>query len=252
MHARQTSASIISSVVGCDRFQFMKPRQERRKYTRVALKGTTILRSGSYLLRGRIANLCQDGVLAITRTTAPERLLGKHVEIMMRLDAGDSTWLECKGRLVRIGATAMALTLDNTPPGFARLLDEMHAASDRNDHQISVVLVDEDIERRKGMAQAFRAANCQVIDAATPLEAIVRLGEADFEPHLIAVADSLSTSVSEELRQFVQNEHPRTMLVAIGLSPDAPHGTLHWLSSSDLADDLDDRVRAVLTQLARG
>ncbi len=229
----------------------MKSRIERRTASRVTLKGTTIIRSGNYLLRGRISNLSRGGVCAITRTTAPERLLRTQVEIMMRLDASDSAWLECKGRLVRIGATTMAMTLEATPPGFFRMLDEMHAASDRNDHQISVVLVDEDLERRKGMVLAFRAANCQVIDAATPLEAIVRLGEADFEPHLIAVADSLPTSVSEELRRFVENEHPRTMLVAIGLAPDAPHGTLHWLSSSDLADDLDDRVRAVLTQLAR-
>jgi hypothetical protein len=232
----------------------MNPRpfiHDRRTFTRVALKGTTILRSGSFLLRGRIANLSRSGVCTNTRTTAPERLLGAQVEIMIRLDAGDSAWLECKGRVVRIGATSMAMVLEHTPSGFDRLIDEMHAVADRNDHMISVVLVDEDIERRRSMAQAFRDSGCLVIEAATPLEAIVRLGEADFEPHLIAVADSLASSVSEELRRFVQNEHPRTMLVAIGRGPDAPHGTLHWLSSSDLANDLDDRVRAVLSQLAR-
>ena len=232
----------------------MKPRpfiHDRRAVARVALKGTTILRSGSFLLRGRIANLSRSGVCTNTRTTAPERLLGAQVEIMIRLDAGDSSWLACKGRLVRIGATSMAVTLEHTPSGFDRLLDEMHAVADRNDHMISVVLVDEVVERRRSMAQAFRDSGCLVIEAATPLEAIVRLGEADFEPHLIAVADSLATSISEELRRFVENEHPRTMLVAIGRGEDAPHGTLHWLSSSDLANDLDDRVRAVLSRLAR-
>lgn len=222
---------------------------ERRRHIRLSPKGTVIVQAGSYLLRGRVCNLSLCGLLSTSRTTAPERLLGSVVEIGLRLDGGSSRWLECKGRLLRIGANSLALSLDVVPASFSRIVDELQAASDRNDRVLSVVLVEANAERRSEIAHAFRAGGCSVIDVSTPLEAIVRLGEADFEPDLIAVADSLPATISDELRGFVDREHPDAMLVAIGDAAADPGNNEHWLSS--LPDHLHDRVRGVLAVLAR-
>ena len=96
------------------------------------------------------------------------------------------------------------------------------------------------------MADAFRSAGCTVSETSTPLEAIVRLGELDFEPDLIAIADSMPGAIADDLRRFVIRDHPRVKLVTIGaeLLHDATNG--HWLSSAHPTADLVNRVRAVL------
>ena len=116
---------------------------------------------------------------------------------------------------------------------------------------MSVVLIDGHTERRWAIAEGFRATGCAVIEASTPLEAIVRLGESSFEPDVIAVADSYPTSEAEEMRVFVERDHPNVKLVTIGDALIEPDGIAHWLSSADPGSDLPDRVREVLVRAAR-
>jgi CheY-like chemotaxis protein len=222
-------------------------RQERRRYLRMCPKGTVIVRTSTYIIRGRISNLSAGGLSAITRTTPPERLLRSQAEIDLRLDGRDASWLHLQGQILRIGATSIALRFDVVPPSFARIMDETVSASHHHDRLLSVVLVDARPERRSAMTEAFRTAGCTVVDVSTPLEAIVRLGELHFEPHLVAIADSLPATTSEELRRFVDAEHPRTKLVAIGSATSAPAGLALWLSAANPADDLAARIRTVLT-----
>jgi CheY-like chemotaxis protein len=224
---------------------------ERRRDARIRPKGTVILRTGTYTVRGRVSNLSLGGVSTATRTTAPERLLGNTAEVDLRLDGQGATWLRLQGQIVRIGGQSIALRLDVVPPSFARMIDEAVSASHHNDRLLSVLLVDALPVRRGAMSEAFRAAGCIVIDVSTPLEAIVRLGESDFEPNLVAIADSWPMTISDELRRFVNVEHPRARLVTIGDTIDAPGGLGEWLSAANPADDLASRIRTVLTTLYR-
>lgn len=226
-------------------------RQERRRDLRVSPKGTVIVRADTYIIRGRIANLSRNGLSTITRATAPERLLGSKVELSLRLDARDSSWIELRGRILRIGAGSIAILLVVAPPSFTRIIDETISASHHRDRVLSIVLVDARPRRRNTMSEGFRAAGCAVIDVSTPLEAIVRLGESHFEPDLIAIADSLPTTISDELRRFVDVEHPRAKLVTIGDATSAPAGLAHWLSAADPSGDLEARIRKILVTFDR-
>jgi CheY-like chemotaxis protein len=225
--------------------------QERRRDPRIHPKGTVILRTGTYIVRGRISNLSRSGVATATRSTAPERFLGGKADVDLRLDGQGATWLRLQGQIVRIGSNSIALRLDVVPPSFTRIVDQAVAASHHNDRLLSVLLVDASPLRRSAMREAFRAAGCIVIDVSTPLEAIVRLGESDFEPNLVAIADSLPRTISDELRRFVDVEHPRARLIKIGDPSDAPSGLGRWLSAANPADDLAVRIRTVLTTLDR-
>jgi hypothetical protein len=98
------------------------------------------------------------------------------------------------------------------------------------------------------MTAGFRATGCGVIEAATPLEAIVRLGESSFEPDVIAIADSHPAAAADEMRDFVERNHPNAKLVTIGDALLQPDGIVHWLSSADPASDLPDRIREVLVR----
>src|SRR6185295_8297649 len=117
-------------------------RRERRRDVRVAPKGTVIVRADTYIIRGRIANLSRGGLATITRTTAPERLLGSAVELSLRLDGRDSSWIELGGRMLRIGANSIAILLVAAPPSFTRIIGEMISASHHRDRVLSIVLVD--------------------------------------------------------------------------------------------------------------
>jgi hypothetical protein len=226
-------------------------RPERRREPRICPKGTVLVRADTYLIRGRIANLSRSGLLAITPITTPERLLGARVEVSFRLDGAGASWLELRGRLMRIGAGSLALALDIVPLSFTRILDQTLSRSPRHDRSLSMILVDATFARRTEMAEAFRAAGCDVLDVSTPLEAVVRLGESEFEPDLIAIADSLPASISDELRRFVDVEHPHVLLVRIGDAVSTPEGLAHWLSAANAGNDLSQRVRDVLTGFAR-
>jgi len=217
---------------------------ERRKHTRIALKGTAILLAGEHAVRARLVNLSQGGFLARTLVTPPMRLLGRSVDIELRLDDPLAQWNRLEGKIVRIGNDSVAICLDATS-ALVRLVDEMTDASRTRDRVISVILIDEDPSRRKLLGDAFRTVGCTLIDAATSLEAIVRLGESSFEPDVIAVADSIPAATANEMREFVGRNHPAVKLVSITEVLD-PSINIFQLTPEDLRGNLADAIRRVL------
>lgn len=221
-------------------------RPDRRRHIRIAPKGTVILTSGEHSQRGRIANLGQGGMLVATNVTAPSRLLGRAVELKLRLDGQLAEWMPASGRILRIAPDGVAILFESTPALLVRMIDEMSAASRAHLRTLSAVLVDAEPGRRAVMAESFRAAGCRVVEASTPLEAIVKLGESHFEPDLIAIADSAPGVVADDLRRFMERNHPRAKLVTIGDDLVERDGIAHWLSSANPGFDLGTRVCQIL------
>ncbi len=219
---------------------------ERREHARMAPKGAVTLRSERHELRGRIANLSHGGLAVATSVTAPSNLLERVVEGELRLDGQSAEWLKFTGRVSRIGAFTIAVVFETVPDALIALTNDASVASYAHGRVMSVVLVDGDPVRRAALTEGFLVVGCTVVESATALEAIVRLGESRFEPDLIAVVDSLPSATADELRGFIQREHPRARLVAIGAELIAPRGSAHWLSASDPASDLAARIRGVL------
>ena len=221
---------------------------ERRADIRSTPKGAVIVNADTYIIRGRVANLSRHGLLARTLITAPDRLLGATVQLALRLDGDDASWLPLGARVLRIGSRSLALQLDVVPSSFAQIIDQVMTRSRGNDQAVTVLVVDGVVGRRGAMAEGFRAAGCVVIKASTPLEAIVRLGGAHFEPDLIAIADSVPALIADDLRHFIAAEHPRAMLVTIGDATLAPPGVKYWLSAADGDGELAARIRDVLSR----
>jgi hypothetical protein len=220
----------------------LKP--ERRQKPRIAPKGAVTLTLGEVILNGRVANVSRSGMLATTRVSPPERLLARSVDIKLRLDGQDATWLTARGRVSRIEVDGIAIVFDEISAELGIVIDEMDSQSDLHGRTVSVVLIDGDVARSAAMVEGFQSAGCSVLHASTPLEAIVRLGESSFEPDLVAIGDTSSGS-AEELRSFVERNHPRAKLVAIGTDA-ASEAASAWLSSENPAADLAARVLQVL------
>jgi CheY-like chemotaxis protein len=217
---------------------------ERRKHPRIVLKGTAIVLTGEHAVRARLVNLSEGGFLATTLVPPPIRLLGRTVDVELRLDDRLSRWNRLEGKIVRIGSAGIAICVTSTS-ALVRLVDGMTAASRARQRVISVILIDEDSARRNLLAEAFRVVGCSLIEAATSLEAIVRLGESSFEPDVIAVADSVPSAMAIEMREFVGRNHPRVKLISITDVID-PNLNIFQLTPEDLGGNLADAIRRLL------
>lgn len=222
----------------------MTDRAERRKHARITLKGTAVLLAGEHAVRARIANLSEGGFFASSLVTTPRRFLGRHVDIELRLDDRLSEWNRLEGKIVRIENERVAVCFDATA-SLIRIIDAMATASRANDRVISVILIDEDATRRKLLADGFQLVGCSVIEAATSLEAIVRLGESSFEPDVIAVADSIPAATANEMREFVGRNHPHVKLVSITDVID-PRIDIFQLTPDDIRGNLAEAIRRVI------
>ena len=219
---------------------------ERRKHPRVVTKGTVNMSAPGYVQRARLANIGARGIYVLTNIRPLDRLLQGTVKLEIRLDTGRAEWCRTEGRVIRIRDEGLAIVFDTPPLDLLGMIDELETASHARNRMIAIVLIDADERRRNRMADGFNAAGCTVIEAATPLEAIVRLGESSFEPDVIAVADTRPGGQSDDMRAFVEREHPTVKLIRIGDEVLRPDGLFNWLSSAGMEADLADRVRQAL------
>lgn len=219
---------------------------DRRKLARIEPKGTVTLHALGDVHRGRLVNISAGGVYVATEVAGPVWSLGRAVDLELRLDGPLAAWQRLAGRVIRIDAAGLAIVFDApTAPALLRLIDEVTTASHASARLTSVVLIDPEAARRAAIAAGFRVTGCRVVEAATPLEAIVRLGESHFEPDIIAVANPRA-GTANEMRAFIEREHPNSMLVTIGHELLDPAGLANWLSSADAAPDLPARIRNLL------
>jgi hypothetical protein len=219
---------------------------ERRKHARVVTKGSVTMTAPGYVQRARLANIGAHGIYVLTNIRPLDRLLQGTVKLQIRLDTGHAEWFRTEGRVVRIRDEGLAIMFDTPPVELLAMIDELGTASHARHRMLAIVLIDDDERRRNRMADGFNAAGCTVIEAATPLEAIVRLGESSFEPDVIAVSDTQPGGQSDDMRAFVEREHPTVKLIRIGDEVLRPDGLTNWLSSAGVAADLADRVRQAL------
>ncbi len=192
-------------------------------------------------------NIGVGGMYAGTDVRLPDRLLGRVVDLELRFDGALAAWQRLTGRLTRISASAAAIVFAApTAPALLLVLDGLTTASHASARVISVVLIDGHAVRRTAIATGFRAAGCEVLEVATQLEAIVRLGESHFEPDVIAVANTQPVTAADEMRAFVEHYHPSSMLVTIGPELLEPTGLANWLSEATTTSDLPARIRGLL------
>jgi hypothetical protein len=120
------------------------------------------------------------------------------VELELRFDGALAAWQWVKGRVSRLDANGVAVVFDApTAPALLGTINDLTTASHARG-RVSVVLVDADAARSTAIAAGFRAAGCEVIEVATRLDAIVRLGESHFEPDIIAVANSQPAAAADD------------------------------------------------------
>jgi CheY-like chemotaxis protein len=222
---------------------------DRRQSQRIAAKGTAMFHVGAALVRGRIENISSGGILVATESPGSADLVGDDMTVELRLDARSAGWLQVHGRITRVSSDSIAASFRDAPPPFSAMLHEMVPASGRHRRAMNVVLVDEVPERRRALSRVFRQEGCTVLETSSPLEFLVRLGEQSFEPDVIAIADSIPSATSHQLRTFIEQNHPDAQLLTIGRAADRdPESHAGFLSFADPAPDIAARIHALLSR----
>jgi len=220
---------------------------DRRRHVRISPKGTVTIHALGNAHRGRLVNIGVGGMYVATDVSLPDRLLGRVVDVELRFDGALAAWQRLTGRIIRIAAGGTAIVFAApTAPALLLVIDKLTTASHASARMISVVLIDGEPGRRAAIAAGFRTAGCNVLEVATQLEAVVRLGESHFEPDIIAVANTHPLAAGDEMRAFVAHYHPSSMLVTIGPELLDPAGLANWLSDATAAVDLPSRIRELL------
>lgn len=200
---------------------------ERRRFTRITPKGTTRLHIANTTRRARLVDLGQGGMLVALKSPLAAELLARDLEIEMRFDDPLAEWVWTRGSITRIEGDSAAIALVDAPVVLTGLIALMAAAATVR----TVVVIDRDRRRRARIASELGMLGCTVVETATPLEMIVRLGEASFEPDLVVIADS--TTVGPELWAFVAKYHPHAAIVSSNPGDDGNEraAAARWLTS---------------------
>jgi len=224
--------------------------RELRRTMRVRSKGSIRVQRGTRSIRGRVVDLAVGGVsMRADGATDLTRLVGTHVAVELRLDAGSTMLFSLQGRVLRASsATRMvAIELCEVTSAFEGCVRDELSAGSEYDAVPHVIIVDVASPRRHSIARAFRSGGCEVSEASTPWEAIARLGRGQFEPGIIAIADTVPESVAEELREFLSGEHPLAHMVDIGASARGRDPASSWINGHDPNGDVAIRVGRVIT-----
>ena len=193
---------------------------ERRRDVRVRASGSVVVHSAGRCC-GRTVDVSSGGVRIRLARGAARCRPGDPVTLDLHLDDRGATWLGFTGAVTRVaGDRLVSIAFTAVPETFT---DVLRAAADDARAAAAgpqVLLVDGDRARRTLVGCALRMAGCTVEEAATPLEAISVLCVGGARQWLVMIADTLPSSIADELRRHVARHHPGARLLPLPLSPE--------------------------------
>lgn len=223
-------------------------RVERRANARVAVTGSVVVRLNG-VTRGRLVDLSAGGVRFELPPGTARYAPGATIVVDIRLDGATFGWFRFIAVINRSTANEIAATFTDVPAEFAEAVcSELRVAAAREEIP-GVLVVDVETPRRILVAAALRAAGCDVTEVATPLEAISYLDDSQVRPWIVAIADTIPSTIADELRSHMRSAHALVRLVAISeaTGPAAVEGSR--LATND-PSDLSGRIaRLVASRL---
>jgi CheY-like chemotaxis protein len=195
------------------------PQIERRRHARVYVRGPATVRGRRREVPGY--------VIAVSETTLEIRcqlrsallaMVGASVEVEMRLDGqiGEvAGWFVLHGQVarVRFDNQSLIIQIGALPRPLVALIERIRRSAVP---PVEAMIVDREVARRTRVAEAFRAEGCQVIEVATPIEALHWLERGWRGTDVFAVADTIPDTIGIDLRAFLDTSAPDALVVSLG------------------------------------
>lgn len=226
----------------------------RRRHDRARVQGCVVVHGPDGEVRGRIVDLSAGGVLVAEAAAGTRFAEGTRVELELEIERRGR--VRQHGGVLRRVDGGVVIAFDAPPPAVVEVIaGEVRDAQEarRTPH---VVVVDPSVPRRRRLAAALRAAGCESIEAATPLEAVDAMERSRVPICAVAVAETTrSQTLADELVEFLAEAHPSLRLALIvdntekPSHPRHPHPRLGAPIQADDSADLLDLVKEFLAGL---
>jgi hypothetical protein len=202
-----------------------EPQANRRRSFRAEVEGCAIVHApGGVSMRCRVADLGLGGVKLYQPMSevADDAALPSGLEVTLELECAGAGWVVQRGRVVRGNDSgAIAIVFDELAPEVLQLIsDEMKGAVEAAQAP-RVVIVDRAAGRRRHIADVLRQHGCCSLEAATPLEAVAMVERSRNHVRAVMIAETLTQTQADELREFLAEAHPTIAVVSIDVD-DSP------------------------------
>ncbi len=197
-----------------DRRRHVEDQAERRRHYRAGLEAGAVIHAAKLALRGRIVDLSLGGVrIRRLDDTAPCPAPG--TAAMIELEIGDRGWVATDGRIHRCELGEVVIAFAPLAAEVEDLIEDEVLAAIEATRRPRMIVVDQQPDRRRRVADKLREAGCDSYEAATPLEAIDLMERPRSHIRGVAVAEHLTQTGGDEFCDFVAETNPGIKLALI-------------------------------------
>jgi CheY-like chemotaxis protein len=187
---------------------------ERRRYYRAGLETGAVVHAAKLALKGRIIDLSLGGVrIRRADDTAPCPAPG--TAAMVEMEIGEHGWIAADGFVVRAAIDEIVISFAPLAAEVEDLIEDEVLAAIEASRRPRMIVVDQQRERRRRVADKLRAAGCDSYEAATPLEAIDLMERPRSHIKGVAVAEHLTQTGGDEFCDFVHQTNPNIKLALL-------------------------------------
>ncbi len=192
----------------------------RRRSFRAEVQGNAIVHGpGDAAVRCAVIDLSLGGV-RLLEPVRDEPGLDPGTEVTIELECSGAGWVVQRGRIARHRLGELVVCFDALSPEVEDLIEDEVLGAVEAQKAPRVVVVDRAHARRRHVSDALRTAGSCVLEASTPLEAIALIERSRNHVCAVALSESLTQTQADEVRRFLQEEHPHVKVVVITIHGD--------------------------------
>jgi hypothetical protein len=188
---------------------------ERRRHFRAGLESGAVIHASKIAIKGRIVDLSLGGV-RVRRTDDQAPCPAAGAAAMIEMEIGERGWIAADGIIRRAGLDEVVISFAPLAAEVEDLIEDEVLAAIEAARRPRMIVVDQQPDRRRRVAEKLRAAGCDSYEASTPLEAIDLMERPRSHIKGVAIAERLTTQTgSDEFCEFVGETNPGIKLALI-------------------------------------
>jgi len=185
----------------------------QRRHYRADVKGCAIVHVNGAALRCKVGNVGLGGVLLGQVGSAAQLETGDPV--IVEMEVAGAGWVVQRGSVLRHHGASLAIRFDRLSPEVEDLIEDEVLGAVEAARAPRVVVVDGSPDRRARIVDELRRRGCCSLEASTPLEAVAMVERSRNHVTAVAVSQTQTQTLAEELVEYLAEAHPAVKVTMI-------------------------------------
>ncbi len=185
-----------------------------RRHYRADVTGCAIVHARGGALRCKVGNVGLGGVL-LRQAGGGAMMLEAGDEVTVEIEVAGAGWVVQRGRVLRHAGLELAIRFDLLSPDVEDLIEDEVLGAVEAQQAPRVVVVDQSADRRSRIAEELRRVGCCSLEASTPLEAVALVERSRNHVSAVALAQTQTQTLAEELVTYLAEAHPAVKVALI-------------------------------------